>query len=465
MGNFFKAFLSFGLATSIEKLLGFIILPIYTRYFSVAEYGVIDMIGTVLAIAIIFGGLQLETSLQRYYYEYESVRRKLLVSNVYILVFFLSLAVGIFSFCLSTHLSTWMFSTDVYATPIKLVSIQIPVQNMSMLGLVLLRFEKENLKFLFVIITKVAASLIFVYLLVIVLKFGLMGVFLAQLLASVVSTTLVIVYIRKSFIFRFNKTLIKKLFSYSLPQFPARMGSMSLGQANRFFMLSLLSIQAIGIYSVSLKLASVIQLINTAFIMAWAPFMHQLFKKGNNKVVFAAAFPLVCAVTFLFVSLVSLFSQEMVKLITTPDFYEAYKYIGGLCLFFALYIVKEVVDIGPKITEKTKYLSYNFFISVVVNIIALFVFINWFKLPGVVIAMIITNLSLVLISWYTSNRLYHIPFSRQAFFTTFLPVLVICLLPLRFDLSIEYRIYLSIFVVCFYPVVSAKYFRELKTAI
>jgi len=66
MNNFVKAFLSFGLATSIEKLLGFIILPIYTKYFNTTEYGVIDMIGTILQISCVFGLLQLETSLQRY---------------------------------------------------------------------------------------------------------------------------------------------------------------------------------------------------------------------------------------------------------------------------------------------------------------------------------------------------------------------------------------------------------------
>ena len=145
--------------------------------------------------------------------------------------------------------------------------------------------------------------------------------------------------------------------------FPARMGSIVLSQANRFFMLGYLSLGAIGIYSVSMKLASSIQLINTAFILAWAPFMNAQFKNKNNKKVFANVFPLVVGGAFLFVCLITLYSQEMVKLLTTEEFYSSYRYVGGLALFFSLYIIKETVDIGPKIKEKTKYISYTFFLS------------------------------------------------------------------------------------------------------
>ncbi len=462
MNNFVKAFLSFGLATSIEKLLGFIILPIYTRYFSVAEYGIIDMIGTILAVAIIFGGLQLETSLQRYYYEFNVIKKKLLISNIYILVCTLSIAVGLIIFCFANTLSIWLFSTENYSLPIKMVSIQIPIQNISMLGLVLLRFEKKNFQFLIVILTKVISSLGFVYLFVVYLKLGLVGVFLAQLLALSSSTLLVTYYNRRSFVFRINKNLIKRLFSYSLPQFPARMGSMSLGQANRFFMLSFLSIQAIGIYSVSLKLASIIQLINTAFIMAWAPFMHELFKKENNKAVFASVLPLVCGITFLSVSLISLYSMEMIKLIASPDYFEAHHYIGGLSLFFALYIIKEVVDIGPKITERTKYLSYNFFISVFVNVVSLFVFINLLKLPGVIIAMMLTNLCLVSVSWFTSNKLYYISFSITKFVLNILPAILICFVSLFYSIDLMVRIGLSILFIIYYGLFLLKSYKEFK---
>jgi O-antigen/teichoic acid export membrane protein len=76
MKEFFKSFATFGLAISIDKLIGLILLPIYTSFFTQEEYGIIEIIQSVISIVCIFGMLQLETSLQRYYYNYENYKKK-----------------------------------------------------------------------------------------------------------------------------------------------------------------------------------------------------------------------------------------------------------------------------------------------------------------------------------------------------------------------------------------------------
>lgn len=462
MNNFLKAFLSFGLATSIEKLLGFIILPIYTKYFSVTEYGIIDMIGTILQVTCIFGLLQLETSLQRYYYEYNSLKKKLLVSTIYYWISACSIGIGLIIFFISPFLSQWLFGSIEYSILIKTIAIQLPLTNISMLGLVLLRFEKENIKFLTVIVTKVITTLLFVYIFVIYLKLGLKGVFIAQVSAIFCSTSLVMFYVRKQFVYRLSTIMSRKNLQYALPQFPARVGSMILGQANRFFMLGYLSLAAIGIYSVSMKLASSIQLVNTAFIMAWAPFMHAQFKKDNNQKIFANVFPVVVGVTFLLVCLISLFSLEMVKLLATKEFYSASKYVGGLSLFFSLYIIKETVDIGPKIREKTKYLSFTFTISVIVNLLSIFVLIQILELRGVVLAMIITNLFLVALSWGVSNMLYPIPFSIIKFVVLLIPTLIIVILMMYIEISLLTRVLIGIVICVFFGIHLLLSYKKVK---
>jgi O-antigen/teichoic acid export membrane protein len=465
MKDFFKAFLSFGLASSIEKLLGFIILPIYTREFNKIEYGVIDMVSTIISVAIIFGLLQLETALQRYYYEYKGVKRKLLITNTYFWIGGCSAVIGTLIFCIAPIISEKLFKTNAYAALIRIAAFQLPLANLSMLGLLLLRYEKENIKFLTVIITKVIFSLLFVYLFVIYLRMGLTGVFYAQVTSMLITTFLVTFFVHKNFIFKYSNHLSFKNFKYALPQMPAGVGSMVLGQADRFFMLGYLSLGAIGIYSVSIKLASSIQLVNTAFILAWAPFMHGQFKKPNNKIVFANVFPIVVAGTFLFVCLISLFSQEMVKILATKEFYSSYKYIGGLALFFSLYIIKETIDIGPKIKEKTKYLSFTFFLSVIVNVSCLFLLIRHFHIEGVVISMIITNLFLIVISWIISNKLYYISFSVSKFIILLIPALFLSVLPMLIDLALLIRICISICCIFFYAILLLSFYKQFKSLV
>ncbi|KUJ50597.1 lipopolysaccharide biosynthesis protein [Chryseobacterium sp. JAH] len=460
MKDFLKAFLSFGLATSIEKLIGFIILPIYTRYFNSVDYGIIDMIGTFLAVLSIFGLLQFETSLQRYYYQSNIVRKKLLVSAIYFWVICFSLIMGLVIYIAAPFMSLYFFKSKEYMWMIRTLSFQLLLTNLSILGLIVLRFEKENAKFLFVILVKVLFSLLSVYLLVIKFKIGMMGVFYAQVFSLLFSTILVTFFVRRFFVFRLSQTFTKKSIRYSLPQIPARIGSVLLGNANRFFMLGYLSLAAIGIYSVSLKLASSIQLVNSAFIMAWTPFLYTQFKKENNKIIFSNVFPLICGVTFLFVCLLSLFSKEIVILLTTEDFYSSYKYVGGLTLFFSLYIIKETVDIGPRIMEKTKFLTYTFALSLIVNLLSLYFFIRIYELEGVIFSMIITNLFLVIISWIVSNKLYYIPFNPYTFILLLFPALSLVITIMYVDINLGYRSTIGFLCVIFYSGLLYRFYRN-----
>lgn len=462
MKDFFKAFLSFGVATSIEKLLGFILLPIYTRYFNTIEYGIIDMIGVIISILIIFGLLQMETSLQRYYYDYTHLRKKLLIANVYLWTFILSLLLTLLLFIFAEEVSNLIFKTAVNSELIKIASIQVILLNLNMLSLVILRFENENFKFLKVIILKVILNLLLGISFVTYFKLGMKGVISAQSIALFI-TTIYSLYLTKEYLLvNFNAILSQKIFRYALPSFPARIGSVLVVQVNRFFMLSFLSLSAIGLYSVSLKLASSIQIVNTAFVMAWTPLMVRMFNDKNNKVFFSNIFKAISAFVFLIVSIITLFSKEIFQITTSTEFLSGYKYLGGLSLYFALFIIKEVIDIGPRITKKTKYLTINFAVTFIMNLIMLYFFTKYLKLEGVIISMLFTNIVLIVISWYTSNKLYYINFNKLFFLIVFLPVLILTILIMYGEISLINRVLLFLVISIYYFIVIYKNKEVLK---
>jgi len=119
-------------------------------------------------------------------------------------------------------------------------------------------------------------------------------------------------------------------------------------------------------------------------------------------------------------------------------------------LYFALFIVKEVIDIGPVITKNTKYLSYNFMWSILLNIILLFSFISIWQIEGVILAMILTNLFLVAITWYTSNRLYPIKFRIDKFVVAVLPALILSMANMVYRIDLLIRVVICAIVVLFY---------------
>lgn len=454
MKDFFKAFLSFGAATSIEKIVGFALLPYYTQYFSTEEYGIIDLLQVAVSTLAIFAVLQLETSLQRYYYDYEGKERGTLIFTLLSIVLAGSLLVTSLVVIFSNGISQLLFRDQSYSPLIQIAALQIPLSNLTMLCLVLLRYEKRNLHFLLSIIVKVVCSLLLIYLYLAILDLGVIGSLYAQLISSLFSLVFMMILIRRYLVFDFSIVFLKKSLNYSLPQFPARVGSVLLSYSNRFFMAGILTVSAIGIFSLSLKLASIVQLVYTAFVMAWAPFMFEKRNSNNHKIVFANVLTLAASVVFGLVSIIPLIAGDILKYVISAEFADASKYVGGLCLSFSLLIFKEIVDIGPKYMEKTKYLSFTFFVSFLVNVLSLALFIPVLGISGVVCSLILTNTILLAVSWIISNRLYPISFEYRKFIILAIPSYMISVSTLYIEFEFWIRIAVAVFSIMMYGIFS-----------
>lgn len=465
MKEFIKSFFSFGLATSIQKMIAFLLLPVYTRFFTTVEFGVIDLIQVILGIASIFAILQLETAMQRYYYELKGKLKKTFISTIFIVIVAFSMFLTVILFFFSMQISSLIFKTSEYSGLIELASFQLPFTNFSMLAFILLRYEKKNKSFVFLMLAKVLLMLAFVMILVVWLKIGIQGIFYAQLISLVLSSLLIFFAVKDYLALKMSIPLFKKAWKYAMPQIPARVGSVSLSYANRFFMISFLTVASIGIYSLSLKLASAIQLIYSAFIMAWAPFMFEQLKKPDHRTTFAHVLGLASGPLFLLVSLISLYSKEIVVLVASQKFYDSHHFVGGLSLYFSLFIIKEIVDIGPKVLEKTKFLSYTFFVSVIINVSTLYFFIRSFGLYGVVYSMLITNTVLVALSWFVSNRLYYIPFKLAKYIILALPAYFLAIYSMYQLPSLWIKILFSFVLIAYYGLIFRKDYSVFKEKI
>lgn len=436
MKDFFKAFLSFGLATSIEKIIAFALLPYFTIYFSTEEYGIMDLLQVLISTIAIFAVLHLESALQRYYYEYSDKEKGSFIYTILSVVLFGSLLVSFLVFFFSRNISQILFQSDEYYALVQIAALQIPLNNLSMLCLVMLRFEKRNLHFLLSILIKVITSLLLIYIFLEVFDLGIKGSLYAQIFSSLISLIYMFYLVRRYLVLDFAKILLNKALKYSLPQFPARVGNILLVYSNRFFMVGVLSVSAIGIFSLSLKLASIVQLIYTTFVLAWTPFMFKKRTDSNHKLIFINVLNLASIVIFLLVILVSLLAADILQYFIAEEFLEATKYVGPLCLSFAVMIFREIIDIGPKYMEKTQYLSYTFFFSLLINILSLSFLVSWLGIPGIVLSLILTNTSLLILCWIVSNKLYPVLFEYNKFIMLALPAYFISIVVMYIQLDL-----------------------------
>lgn len=96
------------------------------------------------------------------------------------------------------------FSSSAYYLLVILSAIQLPFINFSMLGLIILRYEKKNLLFTYQVILKVVLLLLSVFVFVVFMDGGLEWVLICQLLTLVLTSIVLYTNIKQYLLFSFS---------------------------------------------------------------------------------------------------------------------------------------------------------------------------------------------------------------------------------------------------------------------
>ncbi|HOG91838.1 MAG TPA: oligosaccharide flippase family protein [Smithella sp.] len=431
-----KSILIYGVASSLGKFVGLFLVPVYTRIFSPEQYGVIDLISTVVAFVSILGMVQLESSISRYYYTAkDDSERRLFISTAFWPIVLFSVFWMIIVALVADYASYLLFKTVKYKKIIIVSALTIPVSNLFSYLTVVMRYQKKPLTYSLFVIVQMLTSVGMSIWLVVYERMGIIGVFYGQLFGFVLGAAVLTFYLRFYIVFSLQMDLLKKYFRFGIPMVPAVAGSWLNAYANRFFMLGYLTLTDIGLYTVALKIASAFQLIDSAFRMAWGPFMWENFERPDHREIYKRIMKLVTIGVFFLVVVFSLFGNEVLLLLTTADYTKASSLIGMLAYSIGLGIIAQTIGLGAGITKRTEYNTVIYCISVAVNIGCLFVLVPKMGLIAVPLSLLLSTTALVALTWYNSERLYYIGFSKSFFIAAYALALIPIVIASMIDIN------------------------------
>jgi len=453
--KFLKPLIIYGIGTALVRFTSLLLVPIYTRLFSPVEYGVYDIISSLGTLLYLFGMMQLESGLARFYYsKTDSNDRRSLVNTLFTTVLSFSSVICIIVIIFSNSISYLLFKTDNYSTSILYCALTIPAFNIYSYLSVLVRFEEKPFLFIVISILQLLIMLSLSILLVLVLKIGLSGVFFGIFTGFAVASILLMLHYRKLLAFEFNKDVLKELISFSLPQVPATIISWTNNYANRFVIASYLTLTENGLYSAAMKLGSVFLLIDTAIRMAWPPFFWKHFHDSNHRVVFQKVFSRIILGVFICFWLYTLFAKEVFQMITPEAFWSASSLLGVIGLSNVLFMITNVVGMGPDITKKTHFNVYFSFLALITNFVSLYFLLPIFGLLAVTLSVLFSNVILLSAFWIFSEWVYYVGYSFKLFFAYLITSIGLYLILYYFDLSFFKRTVallavMSVVIICF----------------
>lgn len=420
---FTKTVLIYGLAPSIGKFVGIFLIPIYTRVFTPEEYGVIDLVYVIIYLLIVLADLNIYNGVGRYFYSAKSEKEKqIIVSTAFWNEVILSIVILFLSIIFSDKITSFL-STQEYNAVFLVALLWLPVSCIFTYLCVIMRYEKKPWLFLTAslvqIIVKVSVSLVTI----LVFKWGMVGIFWGQITGDLFGSILLFIFLKKYIILSWKPKILKKLLHFSVPLVPAVLVIYFNQSFNRFLLIKYLSLESVGLYAIASKISSIFVLIGVAFRMAWEPFLYESLERKDNKNVFIRIYKLMLSFLCIFGIGITLFSKEILSLLTTKEYLPAYPLVGFLSIYSILNILRLIVGVGPKIVKKTIYDSISIVTGVIVNILTLFIFIPKYGIIGAGYSLCLGGLVTLGIYWYFTYKFYPINYPK---------ILTICSICLMF---------------------------------
>lgn len=402
----------FGMGALISKAVGFLMIPVYTHYLSPKDYGIIEILTLTSSVIVFALFLALSSSILRFYFSYDTEKeKKQVMSTGLISAISGMLLVVIILFSSSDRLSLFFFRSVVYSHYFKLIFATAFFELALGISLTYLRAKEQSVFFIAISLFRLIMALSLNIYLIVFLKMGILGVLYSSLITNSFVCIAMLFITFREINFSFSIKKLKEMLNYGFPFIPSSLGFFILSFADRYFLQHFSSLNEVGLYSLGYKFAMMLGiLITEPFQQIWNVFMFSVAKKDNAEQIYSRVLTYFGFV-IIFAGLgLSMLCKEIMKIIATPAFFDAYKVIPIVTLGYIFYGTYNIFPIGIYFKKKTKYLAYIVISAALFNLLLNWILIPKYNMMGAGIATMLSYLYLSSCTYIVSERFYSISY-------------------------------------------------------
>jgi O-antigen/teichoic acid export membrane protein len=348
------------LGNILRQLIGFLMLPIYTRYLSPSDYGVIGLILFSINLLEIFFCANLVQAIPKFFYENkeESQQFKIVsTSLLFSIIFSILTTLGFFYF--RPEISLLLFGNDDFAIILAFFSFLIVYQTIENYSLLLIRIQQRPSLYLIISIIKLLLQISFNILFVVFLEKGIYGIALSFFISSTLISSVLLVYAFMYVGFSFDIKLAWRMVLFCFPLWISGFAAIYTGSANRLFIRIFSSLHDVGLFELAMRFGSIITaLIWQPFSLIWEIERFKIYNQDNRLQVFQNVFILISSVLIISALAISIFSDTIIKIIADKAFHHATFSIPFLTYAHVFSCLIIFVNFSFLISNKTIFITY-----------------------------------------------------------------------------------------------------------
>ena len=325
--------LYYGMSSVISKLVGFLLVPLFTQFLSPKDYGVMTLLGFYTLFFSPISHLGIQGAMFRFVgFSKSKQEEDIILSSAFKIVVIISFFFTLLSIIFIKPLELFLVNSNDYTILLLTTVIFSFFSSLNQMLYSYLRIKRKVKKIFYLNMVKVLISVSLSIFLVVFVGLGLSGVVYSLLFTSIFSFILLLVNVKISLFNKIDFKYIKQMFNYGLPNVPKYIQAIIMGLFGQYYIGKYLSIEDLGLYAVAWKFCLPIVVVNSAILNSWNAYKFDLHKKKSSKKVFSQfsnIFILIPCFVFL---IISIWGGDLLIIFADQKFHSAAIYVPYLCL-------------------------------------------------------------------------------------------------------------------------------------
>lgn len=422
--------------------LSFLMLPIYTFYFSPAEFGAWDLALTTVALMAPFITLELvsasyrwllDTTMKHEQSEIISTGLQAIVRNL-LLIDTIAITIGLI----------WPNGIPLFWETLVLINVSIISSFIQQCARGLQLNKLFAMSGLIQSVIIVVMNLLFMF----IFHLRVEALFYSAIIAHLF--IILIMWQQMNFqhyLFKitYSKRLMKQFLTYSLPIVPGAISWWIMTMSDRYMIIYFLGVEYNGIYAIANKIPAILLMLNNIFFLAWKDSAITQFDSIEKNIYYSHVFKHFFRLMASFVILLTLFTKPILTFVISVNYFSAWQYIGLLVIGSLFHTLSLFWSAGYHGAKKTKVIFVTSIIGACVNIIINFLFIPLIGLYAVGLSTLVAFFITWIIRIIYAKPYFNIHINYFELVLLFSAIIVANIIP--FILSLNTLIFTSCFVI------------------
>ena len=450
------------------KLIGIILLPLYTKHITVSEYGILGILEITIMILTQVLILGQPNAFLRFY-DLDEFREKRKITLFTISIFLLSIIViiNIFGQYFASNFAAYFSKPHEFAIYFRLCFYIIILRIINNLFLSVLRAKEKSIFYAIANIIKLTIILGFIIYFVAFLRIGVRGILYSYLIGDGLMFLILFPSMISEMIPKFDYKILRAALSFGFPLIFINLAGFLLNMGDRYILKFLVDYKEVGLYNLGYKVAGILNVFFIqSFSLALLPITYKLYGQKGDKRYYSKMLNYFVFVLFMAGLILALFCREIIKLLAlNPDYWAAYKVVPYIILAYIFSGAKYVVTLGLFLKRKTNYVAYNTIGAAILNLILNFLLIPKYRMMGAAVATIISFAVLYLVTYFVANRFYKIPYENAKLLKMLgLSIILFFLSTLVTEFHIFPRIIIKLLIIISFPIILyfMKFYEEIE---